>query len=203
MDRKEIDMENCDLRFGVAAVKKGFTTRHQILIAMAVQFDEDCSIGHHRFIGQILVDGGLITTEQCAEVLETLRMPDKYRALFEKPSESSYRNECRVRRTLSVAYNDSDSFVKASMINASTDNLSVGGLFIETEEPFEKGEEFFLDLQLPGSSKPITISCEVAWVREAGDMLQGPPGMGAKFCRIDEEEQQILTRYVNEEMFKE
>jgi hypothetical protein len=74
MKTQKIMTRNLDTRFGVAAVKKGYTTKHQILRALEIQLDEDFSIGYHRFIGQILVDGGLITPAQRDEVLDTLLM---------------------------------------------------------------------------------------------------------------------------------
>jgi hypothetical protein len=72
--KEEIKMgqEDLSIRFGVIAVKKGFTTKRQILKALQIQLDEDFSIGYHRFIGQILVDGGLITPEQRDEVIGSL-----------------------------------------------------------------------------------------------------------------------------------
>jgi hypothetical protein len=62
-----------DIRFGVVAVKKGFVRREDILNAINIQLDEDFDIGHHRLMGQILVDGGLISIQQRHEVLEEMK----------------------------------------------------------------------------------------------------------------------------------
>ena len=72
MDIQKIIEKHLSIRFGSVAIKKGFTTKEQILKALEIQLDEDLSLGYHRPIGQILIDGGLITPAQRDEVLERL-----------------------------------------------------------------------------------------------------------------------------------
>jgi hypothetical protein len=72
MDTKKTIKKHLDIRFGVVAIQKGLTNKFQVLKALEIQLDEDLSIGYHRPIGQILIDGGLITPAQCDEVLQSL-----------------------------------------------------------------------------------------------------------------------------------
>jgi len=129
-------------------------------------------------------------------------MVERYKNLIDRASESTYRSDPRIHKTLFLTYQDSESFIKASTIKASTGNLSVGGIFIKTVTPLNPGEKFFLELQLPDTPQPIKVTCEVTWARERDDETQGPAGMGVKFCEMTEEDQQILTQYVNNEMLK-
>jgi uncharacterized protein (TIGR02266 family) len=130
-------------------------------------------------------------------------MLERYKGMIDRASEATYRKDPRIHRTLFVTYQDSQSFMKASMIKASTGNLSVGGLFIQTKTPLKEGEQFLLELQLPNTVRSISVTCEVAWSRDKQDLAQGPPGMGVEFREMSEEDQKILTHYVNEEMLKE
>ncbi|MBN2125775.1 MAG: TIGR02266 family protein [Deltaproteobacteria bacterium] len=116
-------------------------------------------------------------------------MARRFEKVIERISDLSQRTEPRYPKTLSLAYKDRDSFLKAY-----SSNISKGGLFIRAEKPMEKGERFVLKLQLPDPGEPLTILCEVAWARagEGGT----PAGMGVKFVEVSAEDQQTMKRYV-------
>ncbi len=130
-------------------------------------------------------------------------MVERYKNLIDRASESTYRTDPRIHKTLSLTYQDSESFIKASSIKASTGNLSIGGLFVNTDAPLDKGEKFLLDLTLPDVSRPISINCVVAWAREGNDEAEGSPGMGVKFVELSEENENTLTQYLNNELLKD
>ena len=67
-----METEEIDIRFGVAAVQKGFVTKDQILEALDIQLTEDFSLGKHRLIGTILFEQGHITVAQVNDVLAYL-----------------------------------------------------------------------------------------------------------------------------------
>ena len=115
----------------------------------------------------------------------------RFRDLMGRASEFYTRKETRVQKTLSLAFKDHQSFIKAY-----TDNISEGGLFIRTERPLKEGEQFLLKLQLPGLSEPMEVNCEVVWVREQSDTEKRPSGMGVKFCKMTKQDNQILSQYV-------
>jgi len=115
----------------------------------------------------------------------------RLRDLIERVSEFTSRKQDRVQKTLSLSFRDPQSFVKAY-----TDNISKGGLFIRTERPLKKGEQFLLKLHLPELSEPMKINCESVWTREQSETEKRPPGMGVKFCEMAERDSQILNHYV-------
>ncbi len=85
-------------------------------------------------------------------------------------------------------YPRSDLLLKVSYRNANefladyTGNLSAGGLFIETEECFDTGQEIEFEVSFPGLLKPIPIRGVVKWRRtEAGS--GGPVGVGIQFLK--------------------
>ena len=69
--------EMTDLRFGIAAVQKGYVTKDDIFNALDIQLNEDFSIGKHRLIGRILLDEGLLNDVQVLDILKVLpKRPD-------------------------------------------------------------------------------------------------------------------------------
>ena len=60
------------IRFGMAAVDKGFVKTEDVIKALEIQYKENVFSEKHRRIGEILNDQGLMTTEQIDEVLESL-----------------------------------------------------------------------------------------------------------------------------------
>ncbi len=67
-------------------------------------------------------------------------------------------------------------FADRRALAGSTENLSRGGLFIQTDHPFEPGDVVPLSLSFPGLMDPIEITGKVTWLRSArGDE---PGGVG-------------------------
>ncbi len=63
---------NKEMRFGVVAINKGYVTPEQVIEALNIQVKEDISAGRHRRIGAILLELGLLTDIQIADVLKEL-----------------------------------------------------------------------------------------------------------------------------------
>ena len=103
------------------------------------------------------------------------------------------RDEVRVAKSLSLTYRDRQSF-----ITSYSTNISSGGLFIKTGNPFPHGEKFLLNLQLPDIPEPLKVDCEVVWARAQGGDERRPPGMGVKFCEMSKNDKQVLHRYLRE-----
>ncbi|MBN2196363.1 MAG: PilZ domain-containing protein [Polyangiaceae bacterium] len=80
---------------------------------------------------------------------------------------------------------------------ASTENLSVGGVFIATQgERPEVGSEVELSLELPGVATPMHCVGRVAWHRERSPKSDAPPGMGVEFEGLGESEIAILRQFL-------
>ncbi|MDF1592732.1 MAG: hypothetical protein P1P89_14540 [Desulfobacterales bacterium] len=59
-------------RFGFVAVKKGFVTPEQVASALEAQIKENVSVKKHRRIGEIMVEMGLMNTDEVREVLDDM-----------------------------------------------------------------------------------------------------------------------------------
>jgi CRP/FNR family cyclic AMP-dependent transcriptional regulator len=115
---------------------------------------------------------------------------ERFKNLIDRTCEFSARKDARAEKTLTLTFKDRTSFVKAY-----TGNISKGGLFIMTEHPLKQAEQFLLRLQLPDLPEPISITCEVLWVRKEADSQKRPPGMGVKFSKMTKRDNQILNQY--------
>jgi uncharacterized protein (TIGR02266 family) len=116
----------------------------------------------------------------------------RFEKMIDRACDFSARTEARVQKALSVTFKDKQSFVKAY-----TGDIGAGGLFIKTDNPFQKGEKFSLKLQLPGLSEPLKIKCEVRWARGEGDEPSKlPNGMGVKFSEMSRQDEQVLEKYL-------
>lgn len=80
------------------------------------------------------------------------------------------RNATRFPFVLKVEYPDRQAITDA------TENLSSGGLFIQTEQPWQVGDVVPLSLSFPGLLDPIEIVGKVAWVRPS--VGRGVGGVG-------------------------
>ncbi len=110
-----------------------------------------------------------------------------------RTKEYTVRDEVRTAKSVSLTYRDRQSF-----ITSYSTNISSGGLFIKTENPFPHGERFLLNLQLPDIPEPLKVDCEVVWARAQGGDERKPLGMGVKFCEMSKNDKQVLHRYLRE-----
>ena len=72
-----------------------------------------------------------------------IRLVKKFGTLIDRVSQFSSRKEDRAQKSLSVTFKDRQAFVKAY-----THDITRSGLFIRTQHPLKKGEQFLLNLQL-------------------------------------------------------
>ena len=62
-----------------------------------------------------------------------------------------------------------------------TANISIGGMFIRTNEPLEMGTRFRMRFRLPDRKKLIETYAVVRWVVSPADPGMMEPGMGVQF----------------------
>jgi len=67
-------------------------------------------------------------------------------------------------------------------------NISAGGVFIETQIPFAEGQELSLSFPLPNYQKYIKISGEI--------VRTGSHGIGVRFKAADKEQEEMITSLV-------
>ena len=101
---------------------------------------------------------------------------------------SHLRQEPRVSRSINVSFQDGHKFLETACRDA-----SCGGMFIRTDSPLAEGQVFFLDLAMSRGETPMRIKCQVAWVRaETADPVKHPVGMGVRFLKMSEKDQERL-----------
>ncbi len=65
-----------------------------------------------------------------------------------------------------------------------TANVSVGGMFIQTDDPLPLGSRFRLRFRVPPRSRVIETFGEVRWSMSAADAAPMQPGMGIQFDEL-------------------
>lgn len=103
------------------------------------------------------------------------------------------RKEQRVAKALSLTFK-----TKESLVNAYTENISCGGLFIKTPKPLPKGEALAIKLQIPGEAEPIKVEAVVAWSRADAGSAENPPGMGIQFIQVSDSDRQRLLSCIKQ-----
>ena len=104
---------------------------------------------------------------------------------------TEHRRSPRVVADVKVDYRTIGSF-----ITDYTQNISKGGLFIQTSLPLEVGARVRLRLTLPGGDVPFGIDGIVKWVATTREKDNHLPGMGIEFVDFDEYTQQKLEALV-------
>ncbi len=77
-------------------------------------------------------------------------------------------------------------------------DLSEGGMFIFTEEPFPRGTQVKILIQLETGNETICVEGIVMWLRPPMPSPQFPPGMGVRFIRVSPEAREQLRRKIEE-----
>lgn len=106
-------------------------------------------------------------------------------------SPGDLRRDPRAPVTMQISYHSSEAF-KTDYVQ----NLSKGGLFIQTTSPLPRGTP--LKVVLPFSSPPRVIEADgiVTWVQNASPSDHGVSGMGVQFTMIDPADRAFIERLV-------
>jgi uncharacterized protein (TIGR02266 family) len=100
-------------------------------------------------------------------------------------TEASMRENPRKPCLINTNYRIQDRNLKSYILD-----VSVGGVFIETDEKFPKGKELLLKFSLPNQPQPFTFSGKIAW--------SSPKGFGVKFEDVTPTQGDILKSFVNQ-----
>jgi type IV pilus assembly protein PilZ len=76
---------------------------------------------------------------------------------------------------------------------ATTRNISLGGVFVETTAPLPLQTRLQIRFRIPTQSEPIEVGGEVRWVEPAGE--EQLPGMGIRFQGLRAREVWALNRF--------
>lgn len=105
----------------------------------------------------------------------TAERREKERRLAER------RDSVRVPVSISVDYKHQETFLFAYATN-----LSVLGIFIQTNNPEPRGTKLTLEFKPNGFTEALRLAGEVAWVNIVKpEARNGSPGMGIRFTALD------------------
>ena len=77
-------------------------------------------------------------------------------------------------------------------------DLSVGGMFLETREPFPLGTRLLLEFPLPGVTERVELRGEVVRLVSRSEASPAKPaGMGVKFDEPDQETHALLANFIS------
>ena len=139
----------------------------------------DEQIERYRMTGRIVELLQHMSTENMADFLRDLEEDAVARMKMDGD-----RKDLRINCLISVDYSDSDRFFKDYI-----HDISPGGVFIKTREPFSIGEEIVLSLSLSGDENGFRIPAEVVRTSEEG--------IGVKFKIQSQVQEDIIASLVH------
>jgi uncharacterized protein (TIGR02266 family) len=107
--------------------------------------------------------------------------------------EESKRRYLRLKTQIQVDYTLDD---EVELLYST--NISEGGLFLETVNPFPPGTKLLLRFNLPDSDKIIEVVGEVVYkVEEIFDIEEWDlPGMGIRFMAVNPEDAKLIREFI-------
>ena len=90
--------------------------------------------------------------------------------------------------------------VNNQVIKAYIHDLSDGGIFVESRDPFDIGTAVDLEFTLTGRDEPVKAKGEVKWAIDDRTKcsIDSVPGMGIQFLEISSESKKMISDYVRE-----
>lgn len=90
---------------------------------------------------------------------------------------------------------------RRSILKEYSVNLSVGGLFLESEILLPEKTPLAIEFELP-DSRYIYCSARVAWVNDPQHLIceNLPPGMGIQFIDLNNEDMEALREFVKNKL---
>jgi len=79
-------------------------------------------------------------------------------------------------------------------------NISRGGMFISSVNPYDPGSRFKVEFPLPEPCRNIVAcQCEVVWKRNFEPRGRHEPGMGLRFTDIPDDQADVIDAWVHSE----
>jgi Tfp pilus assembly protein PilZ len=91
------------------------------------------------------------------------------------------RKPCLINANYSIQNKDYKSYIL---------DISIGGVFIETNEKFTIGQQIVLNFSLPNYQKPFKLAGTISW--------GSPRGFGVKFDNVPVQQGDILKSFVEQ-----
>ena len=172
-------------RYGVTA--RLFTLINDLpkdkkLILLKQLIGDDVTTQLCKLIIEMSEDQQIILLEQL-EGMPVAEMPERTVSL--EGNESSMRENPRKPCLINANYSIQNKDYKSYILD-----ISIGGVFIETNETFTLGQEIVLNFALPHYQKPFKLSGKISW--------GSPRGFGVKFDQIPVQQGEILKSFVEQ-----
>jgi type IV pilus assembly protein PilZ len=113
--------------------------------------------------------------------------------LPERRTDVEKRISTRVPIRVLVEYQSIDDFLADY-----TSNLSLGGMFIQTQQPLDLGTRFRLRLRVPGRPRPVETFGTVRWVVPDDGTPGVIPGMGVQFDDLSPSDKKTVERLLED-----
>jgi len=142
------------------------------------------NITNHLF--KLIIDMSDYQQQVLLEELEKLpadEMPVKTVSLDE--NEVLMRGHTRKASLISVDFSFQNSSFKGHILD-----ISLVGVFIETDELLPVEEKIKITFSLPNHKKPLTLTCTVAWI--------GQNGIGVGFKKLTKHHEKIIKSFVED-----
>ena len=136
----------------------------------------------YKLIVEMTEEQQIILLEQMAQ-LPKADLPEKMVSLEE--AEASMRENPRKPCLITTNYR-----IQAHNYQSYILDVSIGGVFIETNEGFPKGKDLLFKFSLPNRSQPFTFSGKIAW--------SSPKGFGVKFDKVTPIQGEILKSFIEQ-----
>lgn len=133
-----------------------------------------------KLIVEMSEDQQLLLLEQMGHPLE-VEAPETTLSL--EGTEPSMRENPRKSCLINADYR-----VKGNSFRSYILDISIGGVFIETNERVPVGEKITLNFSLPNLAQPFTMAGKIAW--------SGPQGFGVKFEGVPKPEGKAIQKFV-------
>ena len=133
----------------------------------------------YRLTGRVVELVQHMPTESLADLVRNLE-----KGAADRMKTDGDRKDLRITCLISVDYSDSDRFFQDYI-----QDISSGGVFIKTREPFSIGEEIVLSLSLTDDDNGFRIPAEVVRTSEEG--------IGVKFKIQSQVQEDIIASFVD------
>lgn len=157
-------------------------SRDQQLILLKQLVGDRVSAHLYKLIVEMTEEQQIILLEQI-EQSPRAELPEKMVSLEE--TEDSMREHLRKQCLINTNYRIQDRNFKSYILD-----VSIGGVFIETNEVIPKGRDLLLKFSLPNRSQPFTLSGKVAW--------SSSKGFGVKFDDVTPLQEDLLKSFIGQ-----
>lgn len=156
--------------------------KDQQLILLKQLIGENVTKHLFKLVVDMSEDQQIILLEQMGEIptiespITTVSLEETETSMRENP-----RKPCLINATYKILDRDFQSYIL---------DISIGGVFIETNQKFPAGQTMTLKFSLPAHPQPFTLAGKIAW--------SSPRGFGLKFEKMTPHQGNRLKSFVDQ-----